>query len=417
MFVVMPVEAFKKITRSRNDFPFLQEKVGAFPLVYLDSAASAQKPTPVIQRMTKLMESEYANVHRGIHILSERATAAYEEARSSVASLLHAEREEEIVFTRGTTEAVNLVAETWGRKNILPGDVILLTEMEHHSNLLPWQHLANEMGAVIKFVPVLENGTALDLEVAQQLLSEQPKLFAFVHVPNTLGLENPVDQLCSWSREYGVMTFIDAAQSVGHQEVDVQKIGCDFLACSSHKMCGPSGIGALYGRYELLEAMPPWQLGGEMVERVFFDKPPVFRTPPARFEAGTPAIIEAAGWSAAIKYLQEIGFQTIQAHSIELANKAVESLSTLEGLHIYGPKQRQSGIVTFSVEGIHPHDIAFFVNERGIALRAGHHCAQPLMRKLGHVASNRASFYLYNTLEEIEKLHSVLQEAIYFFRS
>ncbi|MFI0347788.1 MAG: aminotransferase class V-fold PLP-dependent enzyme [Chthoniobacterales bacterium] len=400
----------------RKEFPFLQEKIGEFPIIYLDSAASSQKPIAVIQRMTEVMEHEYANVHRGIHLLSERATAAYEEARETVASLLHAAKPEEIIFTRGTTEAANLVAETWGRENISRGDVILLTEMEHHSNLLPWQRLAEEVGAVLKFVPVLENGTALNLERAQVMLGERPKLFAFAHVPNTLGLENPILQLCAWSREQGVTTFVDAAQSVGHQLVDVQKIGCDFLACSSHKMCGPSGIGALYGRYELLEAMPPWQRGGEMVERVYFDKPATFRLPPARFEAGTPAIIEAAGWSAAIKFLQKVGLQKIQEHSIALANRAVELLSPLEKIHIYGPKDRQSGIVTFSVEGVHAHDIAFFANERGVALRAGHHCAQPLMRKLGGIASNRASFYLYNTLEEVDHLQFVLQEAIQFFR-
>ena len=400
----------------RAEFPFLQEKIGEFPIIYLDSAASSQKPTAVIQRMTELMEHEYANVHRGIHLLSERATVAYEEARQTVASLINTAKPEEIIFTRGTTEAANLLAETWGRKNISRGDVILLTEMEHHSNFLPWQRLAEEVGAVIKFVPVLENGTALDLACAEKLLSERPKIFAFTHVPNTLGLENPVQQLCTWSREQGVTTFIDGAQSVGHQIVDVQNIGCDFLACSSHKMCGPSAIGALYGRYELLEAMPPWQRGGEMVERVYFDKPATFRLPPARFEAGTPPIIEAAGWSAAIKFLQNVGLEKIQAHSIALANRTVELLSALEKIHIYGPRDRQSGIVTFSIEGVHAHDVAFFANERGVALRAGHHCAQPLMRKLGGIASNRASFYLYNTMEEVDVLQVVLRDAIQFFR-
>lgn len=399
----------------RTEFPFLQEKVNGNPIVYLDNAASAQKPREVIQRMSSFMEKEYANVHRGIHLLSERASLAYEAARNDVASLLKASRIEEIIFTRGTTEAVNLVASTWGRSNIKSGDVILLTEMEHHSNLLPWQELAREHGAIIKYVPILERGRALDLEAAKQLLSERPKIFSFVHVSNTLGLENPAAELCSWSRKYGVTTLIDAAQSVGHQEVNVQELGCDFFACSSHKMSGPSGIGALYGRYELLEAMPPWQFGGEMVERVYYDRPATFRKPPARFEAGTPSIIDAVGWSAAIAFSQKVGLKNIQAHSIELANYAMALLQQLKGIHIFGPSHRQSGIVTFSIEGIHAHDIAFFANERGVALRAGHHCSQPLLRKLGTTSSNRASFYLYNTREEVEILYSVLKETIHFF--
>lgn len=404
------------ITKIREQFPFLKETVNGHPLVYLDNAASSQKPRCVIGRLSRFLESEYANVHRGIHLLSERATDAYEGARSEVASLLHAEKPEEIVFTRGTTEAVNLVAGSWGRENISAGDTILLTEMEHHSNMLPWLNLAREAGARVEFVPVLENGSALDLEATRSLLARRPKLFAFVQVPNTLGLENPAAELCRLAREAGVTTFVDGAQSVGHQPVDVREMGCDFLACSSHKMCGPSGIGALYGRQELLSSMPPWQYGGEMVDRAFYDKQAIFRDPPARFEAGTPPILEAAGWAEAIRFLRLIGLEEIREHSVSLANSASQKLRGIEGLRIFGPEERQSGIVTFSIEGVHAHDVAFFANERGLALRAGHHCAQPLMRKLGSPSSSRASFYLYNTESEVEALVAILREAVAFFR-
>ncbi len=404
------------VSSIREQFPFLKETVNGHPLIYLDNAASSQKPSRVIQRMSRFLESEYANVHRGIHLLSERATTAYENARASVGKLLNTPGPEEVVFTRGTTEAVNLVANTWGRENIKAGDTILLTEMEHHSNFLPWMKLAADTGARVEFVPVLENGTALDLEAARRLLSARPKLFAFVHVPNTLGLENPAEQLCKWAAESGTTTFVDAAQSVGHQPVDVQQMGCDFLATSSHKMCGPSGIGALWGRQELLEAMPPWQYGGEMVDRAYYDKPATFRSPPARFEAGTPAILEAAGWAEAIAFLNDTGLEAVREHSIALASLASDRLREIDGLRIFGPEKRQSGIVTFSIEGVHAHDVAFFANERGLALRAGHHCAQPLMRKLGSPSSSRASFYLYNDTPDVDALVTILKEAVAFFR-
>ena len=405
-----------EISQIRAQFPFLKEKVNGHDLVYLDNAASSQKPERVIRRISRFLESEYANVHRGIHLLSERATQAYEGARNELADFLNAASPAEIIFTRGTTEAVNLVATSWGRRNILPGDTILLTEMEHHANILPWKHLAREVGATVEFVPVLENGSALDLDAAKSLLSKNPKLFAFVHVPNTLGLENPARELCRLAREAGVTTFVDGAQSVGHQSVDVRDLGCDFLACSAHKMCGPSGIGALWGRSELLAAMPPFLYGGEMVDRAYYDKPAIFKDPPARFEAGTPPIIEAAGWGEALRFLREVGLQKIRDHSVALANLAARELRGIEGLRIFGPEQRASGIVTFSLEGVHAHDVAFFANERGLALRAGHHCAQPLMRKLGSLASSRASFYLYNTEQEVETMVGIMRETVAFFR-
>ncbi len=409
-------ETGDNMTVWRKDFPFLRERVNGLPLVYLDNAASSQKPSRVIERTRVFMESEYANVHRGIHTLSERASAAYENARTDVASLVNAARPEEIVFTRGTTEAVNLVANTWGRSNVGAGDTILLTAMEHHSNFLPWLELARTAGAAVEFVPVLENGAALDMEAARRLLAGSPKLFAFTHAPNTLGLINPAAELCALARETGVTTFVDGAQSVGHLPVDVAAIGCDFLAFSAHKMCGPSGIGALFGRHELLTAMPPWQFGGEMVDRAYYDRPATFREPPARFEAGTPAIIEAAGWSAAISYLKEVGLEAIRDHSAALANYTAAHLRAIDGVRVFGPEERQTGIVAFGIEGLHAHDVAFFASERGVALRAGHHCAQPLMRMLGSPSSSRASFYLYNTREEADTFLSVLAEAIRFFR-
>ena len=409
-----------EISQIREQFPFLKEKVNGHDLVYLDNAASSQKPERVIGRISRFLESEYANVHRGIHLLSERATEAYEGARSELAGFLNAASPSEIIFTRGTTEAVNLVAASWGREHIKAGDTILLTEMEHHSNLLPWQHLARETGAIVKFVPVLENGSALDLAAAKSLLhpshGRNPRIFSFAHVPNTLGLENPARELCRFARDAGVTTFVDAAQSVGHQRVDVRDIDCDFLACSAHKMCGPSGIGALWGRSELLAAMPPFLYGGEMVDRAYFDKDAIFRDPPARFEAGTPPILEAAGWAEALRFLTEVGLENIRTHSVALANRAACELRNIKGLHIFGPERRDSGIVTFSIEGVHAHDVAFFANERGLALRAGHHCAQPLMRKLGSPASSRASFYLYNTEQEVETMVGILRETVAFFR-
>ncbi len=402
-------------TEIRKQFPFLNESVNGHPVIYLDNGASSQKPERIIRRMSRFLESEYANVHRGIHLLSERATTAFEASRTAVADLLNAERPEEIIFTRGTTEAVNLLVNSWGRQNISAGDTILLTEMEHHSNLLPWLNLAREAGAKVELVPVLENGAGLDMDAARQLLEKSPKIFAFTHVPNTLGLENPAAELCRLARASGTATFVDAAQSVGHQVVDVREIGCDFLACSAHKMCGPTGIGALWGRYELLESMPPWHYGGEMVDRASFYEPSVYHLPPARFEAGTPAILEAVGWAEAIAFIREVGLEAIQKHSIALANDAAGQLSKIEGLHIFGPQMRASGIVTFTIAGVHAHDISFFANQRGVALRAGHHCAQPLMQKLGSPSSSRASFYLYNTHEEVTVLAETLRKAVAFF--
>ena len=399
------------VERWRREFPFLD---GENPAAYLDNGASTQKPRAVIERMRDFAGHEYANVHRGIHELSERATAVYEAARERARGFFNAASAESIVFVRGTTEAVNLVAASWGGANVRPGDTILLTELEHHSNMVPWQQLAARQEAVVKYVPVLENGAGLDLEAARALLAERPRIFAFTHISNTMAVETPAQELCRLARENGVTTLIDAAQSAAHIPVDVEEIGCDFLVCSAHKMCGPTGIGILYGRREILETMPPWQFGGEMVDRVEFGGAK-FRPSPARFEAGTPAIIESAGLHAALDFVDSVGLEKIAAHSSALAEYAAEKLRSLPGVRVFGPKSSRAHLVTFAVEGVHAHDLAFFCNDRRVAIRAGHHCAQPLMRKLGAPASARASFHFYNTPAEVDRLVDAIAEAIRFF--
>ena len=398
----------------RADFPFLEVEIGGQPIAYLDNGASTQKPRAVIARLAEFTAHEYANVHRGIHELSERATAAYEAARRRAAEFLGAPQPENIVFTRGTTEAINLVANTWGETHVRPGDTILLTEMEHHSNLVPWLELARRKGAQVAFVPVTENGAALDLDAAHRLLAARPRLFAFAHVSNTLGVISPAAELCARARELGVTTMIDGAQSAGHLPVDVTALGCDFFACSGHKMAGPTGIGLLFGLTELLAAMPPWQFGGEMVERVTYTGA-TFRPPPARFEAGTPAIIETAGLHAAMDYLDAVGLAALAAHCEHLGAQAATALREIDGVRVFGPAGHRAGLVTFHVEGVHAHDLAFFANERGVAVRAGHHCAQPLMRKLGAPSSCRMSFYLYNTEDEVARGVAAIREAVKFF--
>jgi cysteine desulfurase/selenocysteine lyase len=402
------------LDRIRADFPFLEVEIGGRPVAYLDNGASTQKPRAVIERMAHFAAREYANVHRGVHELSERATAAYEAARVRAAAFFGAERSECVVFTRGTTEAVNLVAGSWGEANVIAGDTILLTEMEHHGNLVPWLELARRKGARVQYVPVTENGAALDLDAARRLLGERPRLFAFAHVSNTLGVISPVAELCALAREHGVPTLVDGAQAAGHLPVNVAELGCDFFVCSGHKMAGPTGIGVLYGRHELLEAMPPWQFGGDMVARVTYEGA-TFRPPPQRFEAGTPAIIEAAALHAAMDYLDGVGLANVAAHSEALGEKAAAALRAIPGVRVLGPAGARAGLATFLVEGVHAHDVAFFANTRGVAMRAGHHCAQPLMRKLGAPSSCRMSFYFYNTDEELERGVDAVRGAVEFF--
>ena len=394
----------------RDDFPILEQSVNGHALIYFDNAATTQKPRAVIETLRHYYERDNANVHRGLHELSSRATDAYEAARAKVARFLGADSAEEIVFTRGTTEAINLVAQAWGGKNLRAGDVILLTEMEHHSNLVPWQLAAERTGARLRFVPVLEDGTLAPLD---GLLTPEVKLFAFTHISNSLGTINPAAEFCRRAREVGAVTLVDGAQSAGHLPVDVREIGCDFFACSGHKMCGPTGSGALYGRAEMLDAMPPWQGGGEMIASVTYERS-TFKAAPHKFEAGTPNIAGAIGLGAAVDYIESIGRERIFAHDEELTREAVERIGALPGVRVFGPRER-GALVAFAAEWAHPHDLTTYANEYGLALRGGHHCNQPLMRKLGVPGTTRASFYFYNTRTEVDRMLDILAAAHRFF--
>ena len=396
----------------REDFPILAEQAHGHPLIYFDNAATSQKPRAVIDALRHYYEHNNANVHRGLHELSSRATEAYEKSRQRVASYLGASSADEIIFTRGTTESINLVAQAWGGKFLRAGDVVLLTEMEHHSNLVPWQLLTERTGARLRFVPVRDDGT-LALDQLPQLLTREVKLFAFTHISNSLGTINPVVDLCRQARAAGALTLIDAAQSVGHVAIDVQELGCDFLAFSGHKMCAPTGIGALYGRAEILDAMPPWQGGGEMILSVALDKSS-FKKAPHRFEAGTPNIAGAIGLAAAIDYLEGIGRTAIFEHDSELAAHAAERLVELPGMRVLGPNER-GALVGFVMDGVHPHDLTTFADQNGLALRGGHHCNQPLMRRFGLPGTTRASFYFYNTTAEIDRMIEILHASLRFF--
>lgn len=400
----------------RPDFPTLHQQVNGKPLVYLDNAATAQKPKVVIETLARFYERDNANVHRGLHALSNRATDAYEGARARVAKFINAADPAEIVFTRGTTESINLVASSWGGANLKPGDAILLTEMEHHSNLVPWQLIAQRTGAKLRFVPVVgENAEGgLDLAAVDGLLTPDVKLFAFTHVSNSLGTINPVAELCAKARARGIVTVIDGAQSIGHMPVDVRAIGCDFYAFSGHKMAGVTGIGVLYGRRALLDAMPPYQGGGGMISVVdYFESK--WKPSPERFEAGTPNFGDAIALGAACNYLDWVGRDAIAEHDTALARLAYDKLSELPGIRILGPKGERSGLVSFAFEDVHAHDIVTFADEDGIALRGGHHCNQPLMRKLGLRSTTRASFYVYNTHEEIDVLVTSMRRILKFF--
>ena len=397
----------------REDFPILREQAHGHPLIYFDSAATSQKPRAVIDALHHYYEHENANVHRGLHELSSRATEAYEKSRKRVAEYLGASSANEIVFTRGTTESINLVAQAWGGQFLREGDVILLTEMEHHSNLVPWQLLAERIGARLRFVPVREDGTLALVQLAS-LLTPEVKLFAFTHISNSLGTINPVAELCAKARAVGALTLVDAAQSAGHMPVDVQELGCDFLAFSGHKMCGPTGIGALYARAEILDSMPPWHGGGEMIVSVTLEKS-TFKKAPHRFEAGTPNIAGAIGLAAAIDYIEQIGRAAIFEHDVDLASHAMKRLAELSGMRILGPAPPRGALVGFVMDTAHPHDLTTFADQYGLALRGGHHCNQPLMRRFGVPGTTRASFYFYNTKEEIDRMIEILDTAVRFF--
>jgi cysteine desulfurase / selenocysteine lyase len=399
--------------RVREDFPILREKVHGHPLIYFDSAATSQKPRAVMEALRNFYEHENANVHRGLHTLSSRATEAYENARQRVTEYIGAATADEIIFTRGTTESINLVAQAWGGKFIREGDVILLTVMEHHSNLVPWQLLAERTGARLRFVPVRDDGT-LELEQVSSLLTPKVKLFAFTHISNSLGTINPVGELCRKAHAVGALTLVDAAQSAGHLSMDVRELGCDFLAFSGHKMCGPTGIGVLYGRADVLDSMPPWHGGGEMIVSVALEKS-AFKKAPHRFEAGTPNIAGAIGLAAAIDYIEGVGRPAIFEHDSQLARYAAERLTELQGARIFGPKDERGALVGFVMGTAHPHDLTTFADQYGLAMRGGHHCNQPLMRRFGVSGTTRASFYFYNTIEEIDRMIEILHAAVRFF--
>jgi cysteine desulfurase/selenocysteine lyase len=399
------------VERVRADFPFLEHLQNGKPVAFLDSAASAQKPRQVLEAMTEFYETSYANVHRGVYQLAERATEELEGAREKVRVLLNAPSAREVIFVRNATEAINLVAYSWGLNNLGPGDVVLVTELEHHSNFVPWQYMANRTGADFRMLPLDEHGE-LQLELLDEVAGDGTiKLVAIGLTSNSLGTNNPVEKVAAWAHERGAIIVCDAAQAAPHRKLDVQALGCDFLAVSGHKMCGPSGVGALWGRAELLEQMEPFLLGGHMIRSVG-DETTTWGALPHKFEAGTAPMAEAVGFGAAIDYLSGIGFDSIEQHEHQLVAYALERLGELPWVTTYGPPAgRRAGIVSFNVDGVHPHDVAQILDIEAVAIRAGHHCCQPLMRKLGVVATNRASFYLYTTLEEIDRLVAGLERA------
>jgi cysteine desulfurase/selenocysteine lyase len=401
------------LSHLRADFPILHQQVNGEPLVYFDNAATSQKPRQVIASLTRYYEQDNANVHRGLHELSNRATDAFEAARKKIARFIGAASADEIIFTRGTTEGINLVAQVWAAQFLKAGDVILLTGMEHHSNLVPWQLAARRSGAVLRHIPVLDDGT-LDLTAIDTLLNGQVKLMACVHVSNSLGTINPVRELCAKARALGVTTLIDGAQAVGHLPVNVLDIGCDFYAFSGHKMCAPTGIGALYGRAEMLATMQPWHGGGEMIESVTLETS-TYKAAPQRFEAGTPDIAGVIGLGAAVDYLESIGIETIRRHGAELTAYAMQRLAALPGIRILGPLGDRASLAAFALACAHPHDLVEFANTHGLALRGGHHCTQPLMKRFKVPGTSRASFYFYNTAAEVDRMMDILHRAVIFF--
>ena len=406
----------RPIEEIRKDFPILSRQVHGKALVYLDSTASSQKPLAVIEAMDTYYRTYNANIHRGVYAISEEATAAMDKARIKMARFINARQSKQIVFTRNTTESINLVAYSWGNANIHADDLIILTEMEHHSNLVPWQLLAERTGARLEFVPVTDDGL-LQLDIYAQLLQQGPKLVAFTHMSNVLGTINPAQEMIAQAHAAGAIVLLDAAQSVPHFPVDVQALDVDFLCFSSHKMLGPTGIGVLYGKRDLLEAMPPFMGGGDMIRKVGL-RHSTWNDLPWKFEAGTPAIAEAIGLGAAVDYLNELGMASVMEHEREITTYAMQQLKTIPEVTIYGPEASQrGGVISFNLGDIHPHDLASILDQEvGVAIRAGHHCAQPLMERFGLAATARASFYVYTIKEEIDILIQGLRKAQEIFR-
>ena len=403
------------IAAVRRDFPILKREVHGIPLVYLDNAATSQKPASVIDALSRYYREYNANVHRGVHTLAEEATEGYEQARRVVAHFIGAENPANLIFTRNTTEAINLFAYAWGGRNLKPGDEVLLTVMEHHSNLVPWQIIAQQTGAVLRHVDITEEGL-LDMASFYKLLGPKTRVVSVTHMSNVLGTINPVEEIAKAAHEQGAIVLIDGAQSVPHLPVDVEALGCDLLAFSGHKTLGPTGVGALWVKQELLETLEPFMGGGEMIREVQLDYS-TWNTAPYRFEAGTPNIADAIAWAEGIEYLSSLGMEQVREHEIQLTRYALNALKNVQNLKVYGPADPalKGGVAAFSLEGIHPHDIGTALDQFGVAVRAGHHCAQPLHRRLGVDSSARASFYLYNTEEEIDKFVEALQAAQEYF--
>ena len=409
-----PNSIVERVRQLRQDFPILERQIGNKPLVYLDNAATSQKPAAVLQTLDDYYQRHNANVHRGVHTLSEEATGAYEEARERVARFINAPSSKQVIFTAGTTGGINLVAYTWGRANLKPGDEVLITEMEHHSNIVPWQILRDQVGFTLRYVPITDDGQ-LDLAQLDTLLTERTKLFCFNHMSNVVGTINPVTDLIAAAHKVGAKVMLDGAQSVPHLPVDVQALDVDFMAFSSHKMCGPTGLGVLYGKRDLLEAMPPFMGGGDMIREVKLSGSK-WNSLPYKFEAGTPPIAEVIGLGATVDYLSSVGMEWIHAHERWLTKYAYDRLSAIEGLRILGPSpEERGGLIAFTLNDLHPHDLSALLDRDGIAIRAGHHCAQPVHDRFGIVASARASFYLYNTTEEVDQLVIALEKGSHFF--
>ena len=397
----------------RKDFPFLEAENGENPLVYFDNASTTQKPIQVLNKLDQFYRKSNANVHRGVYRLSQRATDAYENARKKIAGFINAKDDRSIIFTRGTTESINLVAYAWAQQQLKPGDEILVTEMEHHSNLVPWQITAERTGAVLKYIP-LNDDLELDLEKPEKYFTPKTKVFALIHKSNALGKLNPVQKLIRHAKTVGAITVVDGAQSVPHTAVDVQQLGCDFFAFSGHKMLGPTGVGILFGKPELLESMEPFQSGGEMIEKVTMTHS-TWNDIPWKFEAGTPNIAQAVGLGKAIDFLQNISMKKVEEHIGELTEYGMKKLNEINGVRIYNKKNIHGGIISFNVDGVHPHDLAQFLDQDNIAIRTGHHCTQPIMKKLGVSGTARISFYIYNTKEEIDKLCGCMKSTLNYF--
>ena len=401
------------VAKIREDFPILKQLVHGKPLVYLDNAATSQKPRQVINALVRYYTTENSNVHRGVHSLSQQATEDYEGARSKIRQFINAASDQEVIFVRGTTEGINLVAQSYGRQNIGEGDEIVISAMEHHSNIVPWQILCQERGARLRVVPITDSGELM-LDEYQRLLSPRTKLVSIVHISNALGTINPVEQIVAMAHDRGVPVLLDGAQAAPHMGIDVRRLGCDFYAFSGHKLYGPTGIGVLYGRAELLEAMPPYQGGGDMIKSVTFEKT-LYNDLPYKFEAGTPNIAGSIGLGAAIDYVNSVGMDRIAAYEHELLEYGTGCLSSLDGIRIMGTAREKSGILSFVMDGVHPHDIGTILDAEGIAIRTGHHCAQPVMERFGVAATARASLAFYNTKEEIDALVKGIDRVIEVF--